>query len=204
MQASGRRLMRTRTLGRGPLSGAWPVLISLAAAACSREPERAQVTDTLAPPAQLGTARQRLVNATGEITGSRILRASRDSYVLETDPNRNFGEEPTLRVSGEERSRALVGIDATTISQGLTGQLARARLELPIANVSEDWRDEQVVAAYRLRHGWNEASATWSCSADANTQNSSPDCSGGSAWQMTGALSQIPWVEPATAAAIVN
>ena len=110
MQASGRRLMRTRTLGRGPLSGAWPVLISLAAAACSREPERAQVTDTLAPPAQLGTARQRLVNATGEITGSRIVRASRDSYVLETDPNRNFGEEPTLRVSGEERSRILKGV----------------------------------------------------------------------------------------------
>jgi RHS repeat-associated protein len=201
MQASGRRLTRNRTLGRGPLRGAWPVLISLAAAACSREQDRAQIADT--PPA-LGTARQRLVNATGEITGSRILRASRDAYVLETDPNHNFGAEQTLRVSADERSRALVGVDAASISQALEGQLARARLELPIANVSEDWPSDQVIAAHRLRHGWNEASVTWSCSTDANPQNASPDCTGDSAWLMTGALSQIPWVEPETSSAIAS
>jgi RHS repeat-associated protein len=176
-------------------------LISLAAAACSREPERTQATDLQAP---IGTARQPLVNATGEITGSRILRASRDAYVAETEPNRNFGAEQVLRITGNERSRALVGVDVNDISQALQGQLARARLELPIVNVSEDWGTDQVVQGHRLRHGWNESGATWNCAADADTQNSSADCTGGSAWAMNGALSQIPWLEPASATSLVS
>ncbi|HEU4577580.1 MAG TPA: MopE-related protein, partial [Polyangiaceae bacterium] len=191
--------MRNRTLGRGPLSGAWPVLICLAAAACSREPDRAQVADLQTP---LGTARQRLVNATGEITGSRILPVSRDTYVLETDPDHNFGAEQTLRITSE-RSRALVGIDPSSVAQALGGQLARARLELPIANVTEDWNDE-AVSAHRLRHDWSEASATWNCSADGDTQNSSPNCTGGSAWTMEGAFSQLAFVEPETTSAVVS
>ncbi|MEO8184711.1 MAG: MopE-related protein, partial [Deltaproteobacteria bacterium] len=205
MQASRRRLARIRSLGQGPLRGACPVLISLAAAACSsRQPERAPDDHTLVPPLALGAARQALTEATGEITGSRILRVSRDSYLREAEPDRSFGAESTLRLQGADRHRVLVGIDASELALALEGQLVRARLEMPIVGTTEDWGIDQAVAAHRLRHGWEEGSATWSCAADADTQNSSPDCSGTSAWQMQGSLAQIPWVEPATATALVS
>jgi len=204
MQASRRRLTRNRTLGRGPLRGAWPALISLAVAACStREPDAAS-TRTMAPPATLGVARQRLIEASGEVTGSRILRVARDTFVSEAEPNRNFGADSRLRIVGSARSRTLVAVDSSALALALEGQLVRARLEMPIVEASEDWGLDQAVEAHRLRHGWEEGAATWNCAADGDPENSSADCSGDSAWLMQGSLSQIPWLEPATATALVG
>src|SRR6185295_1691330 len=201
MQASRGRLTRNRTLGRGPLRGAWPALISLAVAACNtREPDATSPT-TRVPSLVLGSARQPLTEPSGEIIGSRILRVARDSFVSEAEPDRNFGGDATLRIAGGEPSRALVAVDRSEVTQALGGQLVRARLEMPIVEVSEDWGGDQAVAAHRLRHGWEEGAATWNCAADSDPQNSSADCSGDSAWRMRGPLSQIPWLEPATATA---
>jgi RHS repeat-associated protein len=204
MQASRGRLTRNRTLGRGPLRGAWPALISLAVAACNtREPDATSPT-TLVPPLVLGSARQQLIEPTGAIIGSRILRVARDSFVSEAEPDRNFGSDTTLRIQGGEPSRALLAVDPSAVAQALGGQLVRARLEMPIVEASEDWGADQAVEAHRLRHGWEEGASTWNCAADSDPQNTSPDCSGDSAWRMRGPLSQIPWLEPATATALVS
>jgi hypothetical protein len=214
MQAHRRRLFRNWSLTSGPYRGAPRVLISLAvaSAACSsgeHEATRQGDTPSLAPPAPFGTARQALGGPAplfaGPVTGTAIVPATRDTTVLAALPNANFGSSSVLRIQGSIRGRALVGIDAAEVAQALQGNpLLSAQLVLPVAEVSENWGLEQLVGVHRLRHGWTEGSATWSCAVDANTANGAADCSNGDAWAMFGTLQQVPWLDPPTATALVS
>ncbi|MEY2931136.1 MAG: hypothetical protein RL033_1885, partial [Pseudomonadota bacterium] len=206
MQASRRRVSRKWTLGSG--RAVRPVLISLAiaGAGCSSGDAAriaASGSPSVAPPL-FGAVRQALVPATGEISGSGIVSASRDSSLVESTPNESFGSSPILRVQGSGRSRALIGVDPAAVSGVLQGELVRARLIVPVVETTEDFGTDQVVGAHRLRHGWDESGATWNCAVDADPGNGVADCSDLSAWLMFGTLQQVPWLDPPSSTVLVS
>ncbi len=205
MQASRRRVSRKWTLGSSRTLR--PVLISLAVAGagCSSEDATRQaISDSRSAEPLFGAAQQALIPASGDISGSRIVPISRDTTLVESQPNQSFGFSPILRVQGSARRRALLGVDTAAVAAVLQGELVRARLIVPVVSTDEDFGVNQLVGAHRLRQSWEEATATWSCAADADPDNSQADCSGLSSWQMFGTIEQVPWVDPPSSTALVS
>ena len=140
----------------------------------------------------------------GPVTGSAMLAANADSHVRQGEPNQNHGSDNTLRLQASGRNRALVGLDAQAVTTALGGPLVKARLRLPIATTFDNWGPDRAVGVHRLRRPWAELGATWNCAVDANPSNGAADCSGESAWSMSGATEELAWLNAPTATALVS
>jgi hypothetical protein len=137
-------------------------------------------------------------------TPTRQATSTGDSYVREGSPNQNQGTLPTLRLQASGSNRALVRFDTAAMSELTTGPVT---LSLQISSNGNNWgASGRSIAVHRLTHDWTELGATWNCSLDTNTANSSADCSGASAWEMNKPLQPElhPWVETPTATATIT
>jgi hypothetical protein len=134
----------------------------------------------------------------GPVTGSVTLVSDRDTDVRHLQPNQNFGDAARMRIQALGKNRGVVGFDAQALGTALGGALVRARLRLPIAETSIGWGPDRAVGVHRMRRSWTELGATWNCGFDPDLGNSIADCSGTSAWSMSGPVEELAWLAPPT------
>lgn len=152
---------------------------------------------------QRQSAQQPVVQSTGPIeTG---LNPAADTYIRSGAPNQNEGTEAYLRLQSSGHNRALIRFDPEAIRSAVgTGTLQAARLELTISLNANNWGTAgRAIDLHRLTQAWTELGATWNCAVDANPSNSSPDCSGATAWEMGGS-GPNPWIATPTATATIT
>lgn len=126
------------------------------------------------------------------------LGPNRDTYLAASDPNKPRGTRDSMVIEPANKNRVLVAFDQATIATRVgNSALSTATLELTIKAANAAWGAGGTVELYRLTKDWTEAGATWNCAVDANTGNSTPDCSGSTAWSMGG--TPLPWASPRTA-----
>ena len=112
-----------------------------------------------------------------------------------------------LRVQTTGRNRTLLFFDAAAIQSALVGKtLTSASLELTIDSSASNWGPAgRPIAIHRLKQASAELSATWNCAIDESVQNSQPNCSGVTAWQMDATdPALLPWQSPATDTATIS
>ncbi len=128
---------------------------------------------------------------------------SADTYLRQSEPNRNFGTEPFLRVRPTGKNRALLAVDQTALAALIGGAtVTAARLELTITENANNWGPEgRAIALHRLTVPWSETAATWNCGVDTVPGNPQAECAARTAWEMGGAG---PWVVPPTATATIT
>lgn len=109
------------------------------------------------------------------------LNITSDTSVRASQPNKNFGTQGSLDVN-----RGLVIVDQTTLSNATPhgDYVLSAKLRLTLVPTTLP-RLQRNLGAHRVLKPWTESGATWNCAIDANTSNSSADCSGATKWAMT-------------------
>lgn len=132
-----------------------------------------------------------------EQPASVSLTISSDTSVRQSNPNINFGTTPTLDIN-----RGLVKVEpaALTGAVGPTDYVVSAALRFTLVPDGSR-RAQRNVGAYRVLKSWTENQATWQCAVDTNTGNRRADCSGTTAWTMTGNIDAF--VTTATATSVI-
>ncbi len=138
---------------------------------------------------------------------SATVVATADTYVRKGAPNQNEGADAILRIQASGRNRALLDFDGPAIASALAGEgLRQAHLELTISKTFDNWGPDRVLGVHRMLHDWSELGATWNCSVDTDTSNSSPDCGGPTAWSMWKPDlpdEQVAWNDPPSGTALI-
>lgn len=162
-------------------------------------------------------------SATGA-TDAVTLPASADTYIRSGAPDTNEGGSTFLRLRASGDNRALVRFDQAVLVQTVgSGNLVSAALELDVTDNGDNWGSSgRTISAFRLTSDWAEGNgfvdqglppnrgtgsgATWECAVDSDISDQGKDCSGATDWEM-GKPNQPelhPWVEPATASALIT
>lgn len=112
---------------------------------------------------------------TGESREALTATASADATIKGGTPDKNFGTATTLHLQQVGPNRALVRFTDADVASFSSG--TSVGLELTIASIGDNWNGStgRFVALHRLTHDWDETHATWQCSMDSNTANSSTE-----------------------------
>jgi hypothetical protein len=103
--------------------------------------------------------------------------AAADTYLRQSNTNKNQGLETVLQIRQSGHNRALVRMDQTLIAAAVgSGSLASATLELYVSSAGSWGADGRTVDLHRMTADWTELGATWNCPNDTNTLNSQPNC----------------------------
>lgn len=113
---------------------------------------------------------------------SATLNVTSDTSIRASNPNLNFGTTPTLDIN-----RGLLRVDPTALSAVVspTDYVVSAKLRVTLVP-SDSRKAQRNLDVHRVLKQWTENQATWNCAVDTNTGNRQADCSGASAWRMTG------------------
>ena len=167
-------------LGQGPAMRALLFSAATLVAACNvNDAKQTPASRAELAPVALGTARAALIsNFQLEVTG--------DTYLRLNAANENEGSLDTLSVQpGAVKNRTLLFFDEQAIKNSVgTGTLQSARVDLIVASNAGGWSGNRLLGIHALRQASSESGATWLCATDTDLANSSPDCSGASAWNM--------------------
>lgn len=115
--------------------------------------------------------------ASGLCAQTTAISPAADTYLRQSLPNQNQGQETALHVQQLGRNRTLVRMDQAAIAAAVgSGSLASATLEL-YATSSGSWGPAgRTVDLHRLSVGWTETGATWNCPNDTLLINLLPNC----------------------------
>jgi RHS repeat-associated protein len=150
--------------------------------------------------------RERVAATGAALVTSATVQVFGDTYVKSANANANQGGETVVRLQSSGKNRSLVFFAKTAIQQAVgTGTLQSASLELTIDNADNGWGTTgRPITVHRLKQASAEFSATWSCAVDTSVNNSTADCSGATAWNMSSTDPSVqPWLSPATATATI-
>ncbi len=130
------------------------------------------------------------------------LAPSADATISADKP---LGTTTFLVVRGTGLEKALVKFDTSALQAALGpgGTVASATLSMLAMSITNIGTGVTVDLS-RMTVPWSETEVTRSCAVDTTPANSTPDCSGPTAWNMTVAPGITnPWVSPPTAQAAV-
>lgn len=114
--------------------------------------------------------------------------ASADTYLKQSDPNRNFGTDTELRIEPGGNIRAGViqfNQNQLLAAIGPSSTILSAKLQMTIVGNGGGWGSGGEIDLSRLTRNWTENGATWNCPVDTDTANSNLDCPSGT-WSIAG------------------
>lgn len=121
---------------------------------------------------------------TAPVESSLVVGA--DTYIQSAAPNANRGSEDSLQLQGN--TRLLFQFDQPAIAEAVgPDSVAFATLELTIVTARVD-SSGHTLRLHRMVAPWTEAGATWNCAVDAVPGDGVADCSGATAWDMSGSV----------------
>lgn len=108
-----------------------------------------------------------------------------DTFLKKGNPNMNQGADTVLDIQQSGKKRVLIKFDPEDIENALgDGAVESATLELNTTTNGNNWgANGRTIDIHRLLQDWTELGATWNCTDDTNTGNSSADCPGNT-WDM--------------------
>jgi YD repeat-containing protein len=181
---------------------ALPLLLAIgvSASACdSDEPmPPAPEAPQLDVPIALGTQRAALLTST-------VFEAVGDTFIRSGLPHRNEGSSPQLSVQIGSTHRVITYFDTISIRNAVTdGQLVSAQLEFTIGSIQSDWGPGRMLAVHSMLQTSFEGNATWACASDSSPGNNQPNCSGQTAWNMSGPSETLPYEPQATSTTSIS
>jgi PKD repeat protein len=106
-----------------------------------------------------------------------VVPAAADTYLRQSNANKNQGQETVLHVQQSGHNRALVRMDQAAIAAAVgSGSLASATLELYVTDSGGWGSDGRTIDLNRLTASWTENGATWNCADDTLPTNSAANC----------------------------
>lgn len=119
-----------------------------------------------------------------------------DAFIRNTNPQHNFGGGTNLKVQNNGDTRSLLRFDQTELQNVIGSQeVLSAKIRLTIVDNGANWGDGRWIDLHSLEKSWAEGNgtengrgsgegSTWECAIDTNILNTSPNCSGITAWNM--------------------
>jgi hypothetical protein len=116
------------------------------------EADAAPVSD---PPADAGEVGEPLTVTLGDRPNADIKNVTRDSYIRQTDPTDNFGDDDVVDADVDPLTRGLLRFDTAAIPS--SAQVLAAELEIYVSNGIEDGD----LRIHELLEDWSENQVTW-------------------------------------------